>query len=190
MLKPLFFNTIISSALVCALGVSPTIGKVLPEPTEVLPVVLTLDTKLSGCGIQADYQTGQNKISIIVVGLRDETATRFSLKATWTDLTQPDRGLEDVVLKTGTLDTKVLFPTVRKLAQGTVETSAQLDGIQGARFIQSIMVAGANITLRDDAGKPLTLSLPGPVPNLVRASYLNCSGDLFRPVGESRGATP
>lgn len=183
----LAFSTVITIAF---LTISRATAKVLPEPVQIIPVVLTLNDALSGCGIQADYQTGKSKVSVSIVALRAQTAVRFSLKVTWMDLTQADRQPATVMLKSGTHNSTQLFPKPSQVADHTIETSARLDGLKGASFIQSIMISGASIVLTDADQKTLPLNLPGPVPHLVRASYLNCSGDLFRPVGETRGENP
>ncbi|MEL7048029.1 MAG: hypothetical protein AAFO75_03555 [Pseudomonadota bacterium] len=122
-----------------------------------------------------------------VVNKKDGDATRFTLSASWVDLEQPELRPAHLVLRSGTHDTSSLFPKlVADEDDKTIEGTARLDGIVGAQFIQSIMVRGADIEMTSNGGRNLALSLPGPVPNLVRASYLNCSGDLFRPVGEGR----
>lgn len=173
------------TGVVLATGTA-TQAKVPPQPTTVDPVVLLKDGALEACGLKASYQTGSNRITVTVLGVRDTKATRFSLQATWSDLKQPDRTPKTISLQNETMDTAQLFPAPTPAPQGGIETTAELKGIEGARFIQSVMVGGASITLTDRAGSALKLDLPGPMPQVVRASYLNCSGDLFRPIGESR----
>ncbi|MEM1372094.1 MAG: hypothetical protein AAGG72_07700, partial [Pseudomonadota bacterium] len=109
--------------------------RVLPEPLDVTPVVLLKEDTLEGCGLQANYQTGSHKISIRVVGMRAENKPRFVLKATWTDLAANTTPLADMRLKTANLDSAKSFPKPVVNDSGGLQTSADLAGIQGARFI-------------------------------------------------------
>jgi hypothetical protein len=159
-----------------------------PEPVTVEPVVLLKDSQLEGCGLKASYQTGPNRVEFSVVAMRDDTATRFILEARWRNLKQAQHAPDTLVFKTGTGETSADFPKASPVAPQMLRTSARLSGIEGARFIQGVMVSGGMIDLRSTSGQTLALDLPGPMPQLVRASYLNCAGDLFRPQGETRRA--
>ncbi len=49
-------------------------------------------------------------------------------------------------------------------------------------LIQELMVGGARLEIaREFLLEPDTVTVPGPLPQGVRAAYLNCAGDLYRP---------
>lgn len=158
------------------------------EPVTIAPVVLTDAGKLAGCGLSADYRTRGHDLTIAVVALRDQTATRFLIEARRANTGQSDSRPVGLALQTETLDSTEAFPPPSPAADGALATSQRLDTVIGAMFIQSVMVGGASVDVEMSGGDKLTLSLPGPMPQLVRASYLNCAGDLFRPEGEGRRA--
>lgn len=177
---------ILAIALSAATPHSRASAAVRAEPHHVRPVVLTDEGALVGCGLAADYRTKGQEMTISVVGLRDQTATRFMIEARPSKSGQGAAKPASLVLRTGTLDSSSLFPPPSETAGQSLVTSARLEPVTGARFIQSVMVAGADVDVALASGDALALALPGPMPQLVRASYLNCAGDLFRPEGEGR----
>ncbi|MEM7526656.1 MAG: hypothetical protein AAF416_03130 [Pseudomonadota bacterium] len=56
---------------------------------------------------------------------------------------------------------------------------AEADSDSLAVMFQRIAVSGATLCRRDDAGTAVSRAA-GPLPNQVRALFLNCSGDLYR----------
>lgn len=58
------------------------------------------------------------------------------------------------------------------------------DGI--AMMIQRLMIGGGKFSCSPAGPGSVALVIPGPLPNQVRAAYLNCAGDLFRPEDEER----
>lgn len=88
--------------------------------------------------------------------------------------------LASLALVSGGFDTARSFPSPR-LEQGRLVTRTPLPGFEGTEFIRGLMVEGARLELIDAAGRSLALSLLGPVPHSVRASYLACAGDLVGP---------
>jgi len=179
---------------------APLSTRVAPEPAAIEPVVLIQDGTLAACGLRALFQTGTARIRFSVVNHKDGPATRFELTTFWQDTREPDLAPADARLVTATLDSAEMFTDKARTAPAASAATTQqggpaphvkearLDGLTGARLVQSLMVGGGRLSLTAKDGQTLELNMPGPMPNLIRASYLNCAGDLFRPEGESREA--
>lgn len=168
-------------------------AEVLPQPLTVDPVVLMREGSLEGCGLDAAYRTRGNTASVKVIAMRAAGGVTFQLRGSWTKPGHGEHGEaapRTLLLQTGTWRSNDHFPAATTTATDpdTIATQAALPGITGARFIQSVMISGATVEMTNAAGETLKLDLPGPLPQRVRASYLNCTGDLYRPVGESRGS--
>jgi len=151
------------------------------RPQSIEPVALMKDDQLKGCGFKLNFFTAKAKIDFDVVALKAGPATEFELAATWLDRFDQPHSVGSFRLKSPTLDSANSFPAVSKDGPGQARTRAKLEGIEGARFIQGLMVGGGSLWLTDASGEKLSFEIPGPMPNQVRASYLNCAGDLFRP---------
>ncbi len=84
-----------------------------------------------------------------------------------------------ITLQTASHDTRALTGIERE--PGCIAFAGPLPGDEGAGLVRELMVSGGTVELASDGEPPRRLSVPGPLPQLVRASYLNCAGDLYRP---------
>lgn len=154
----------------------------LPRSAE--PVVLLDNRDVAGCGFEARYEAGQESVKIGVLLMKENAATVFEISGTWISESGAPRSIDDFSLRSTGLDTRTLFPPLQQTADGRASTRKSLPGFEGTEFIRNLMVGGATITLMSKAGARLDLTLPGPLSQSIRASYLNCAGDLIRPAEE------
>ncbi|MDX2287845.1 MAG: hypothetical protein NW217_03370 [Hyphomicrobiaceae bacterium] len=145
------------------------------------PVVLMRDGTLEGCGLTAHFDTAGNTIAIELVARRHAGGIEHVLSGRWQTAAGKAVVATDIALRTDRIDTRAHFLPPTTDTSGTVVALGRLDPVAGALFIQGVMVAGGGLTLQSADGATLDLELAGPLPQLVRASYLNCSGDLYRP---------
>ena len=175
-------------ALVC-LGASAVMAQnpqldPQPGPT-VEPLVLMKAREIEGCGLTSIFAAGGATVTARFLLLRDETAargTRFVLSASWpTPGGAGFRTLTSSFMATGRFSTEALFGKPVARQDGAFETTGALPANEGDVLMRDVMMSGAAVTLEDQDGERLTLAIPGPVSPSVRASYLNCAGDMFRP---------
>lgn len=178
------------AAFVALSNASDAAAEVLPSPASVDQIVLMDDGQLEGCGFKASYRTAADTAAVSVIALRANRHVTFVVRANWTRTLHPGLQPSALVMQTGTMVSSNMFPAAEPTPDGGLETRASLPGVLGARFIQSVMVAGGRIELESRDGSKLALELPGPLPQLVRASYLNCAGDLYRPIQDPQRKTP
>lgn len=159
----------------------------LRRPHAVEPIVLMQNGDLEGCGVKVVYFTPTAKIDLDVVTLRDAEGTTFDLSVFWRDRYDRPQPITSFQLETSTLNSADRFPAVARGGDdGKLSTRMALDQLTGAQFIQGLMVSGGTLTVRDSEGMTHGFDVPGPMANLIRASYLNCSGDLYRPLPVAR----
>ncbi len=159
----------------------------LRRPHAVEPIVLMQEGALEGCGVRIVYFTPTAKVDFDVVTLREGEGTTFDLSVFWRDRYDRPQAIIDFQLETAKLHSAEQFPAVtRGDGDGMLSTRMALEQLTGAQFIQGLMVSGGTLTIRVADGTEHGFDVPGPMANLIRASYLNCSGDLYRPLPVSR----
>jgi hypothetical protein len=158
-------------------------GSPQPQPATAEPIVLFQNNDIAACGFRAATAPGALNATADVTAVKDGRATffLFSIQATGADAAIVP--LESAALLTSTHDTAKDFSKLLLAENGRYEARARLEGFSGASFMQGIMVGGT-ITIKTTAGEVLSFALPAPMPQNVRAAYLNCAGDLFRPDNE------
>lgn len=62
-----------------------------------------------------------------------------------------------------------------------VERRMSAAGEDVTSFLRDLMVQGAAVVVTRSGGTTQTIDIAGPLPHSVRAAYLNCAGDLYRP---------
>jgi hypothetical protein len=175
----------LAASALAILAVAPAAAdaKAPARAVSVEPSVLMRDGTLEGCGFVAHFETAGQSVRIDLNTLRRGGGTVFLLGGRWMATGGAVEPLADIALASGRLDTRATFGPVTETGDGGIATEGALDQVTGALFIQSVMVGGARIELKARSGQRLDLEIAGPVSQSVRASYLNCSGDLYRPTG-------
>ncbi|MDX2259789.1 MAG: hypothetical protein NW205_12860 [Hyphomicrobiaceae bacterium] len=164
-----------------ATSVCETLAKPAARASRVEPSVLMRDGTLEGCGLVAHFETEGQRVRIDLNTLRRGGGTVFLLAGQWATSSGASEPIADLALASSRLDTRSAFGPASTTADGGISMEGALDQVAGALFIQSVMVGGARIELLARNGARLHLEIAGPLPQSVRASYLNCSGDLYRP---------
>jgi hypothetical protein len=176
-------------ALVCLAATSATAQAPLPVGS-VEPVVLMKSGpmgagEIEGCGLTSTFAADGAAVTTRFLLLKDEKAergTRFVLSASWPKPGGASyRSLKSMSLTAGATSTEASLGQPVARQGGVFETSGTLPASDGDIFMRDLMIGGAAIALQDQDGDQLALAIPGPVSQSVRASYLNCAGDLFRP---------
>jgi hypothetical protein len=147
----------------------------------VAPLTLLEDGTVAGCGLTASLHSRETQAVGEVVAFREGDATAFAVRAR-TVPSSPE--ITGVRLITATHDTAADFPKARMITDGMIETRTVMEGFSGSSFAQSLMVTGGRFEVTFRGGQTLAYDLPRPMPHSVRQAYLNCAGDLFRPLPE------
>ncbi len=173
------------SAIIAIVTTAPAYAETqndLPRrPYKLEPIVLTANGKLKACGVRVVFVTAKEKIDFSVIGFKSSSGNAFELSAVLRDRYDRPLPARSFELDTATLKSVEAFDPPTPDKDGRSSTRKVLEGITGARFIQGYMVSGGALRLTNPDGAVVTFDIPGPMPNSIRASYLNCSGDLFRP---------
>ncbi len=157
--------------------------------TTVEPVVLVSEAgAIKACGVRAVFKaTGEEKRFELLVR-REGNATILALRGPCNRLVNsPEGGFEIPTLDTANYgSTDVMQEKRFQSIEGLNELSAPATDDNIALLIQELMIGGGTFACRFEGKERAEQSyrLSGPLPNQVRAAYLNCSGDLFRPEEE------
>lgn len=143
--------------------------------------VVELDASggVAGCGVRFVPEGADDVSAIALVARKSAAGVMFHLEAIVTDrpgLIAP----RTITLLTASHDTRALTAIERR-EPDRIAFAGPLPGDEGAGLVRELMVSGGTIEVVSDGVPPRRLSVPGPLPHLVRASYLNCAGDLYRP---------
>lgn len=142
--------------------------------------VVELDASggVSGCGVRFFPEGADDVSAIALVARKSAAGVMFHLEAFVTGrpgIVTP----RTVTLQTASHDTRALTSIERE--PGRIAFAGALPGDEGSGLVRELMVSGGTVELDSEGVPPRRLSVPGPLPQLVRASYLNCAGDLYRP---------
>jgi hypothetical protein len=169
--------------LAVAALVFPATGTGAVEPRSVVlePIVRIAGGAILACGIA--IVTGIDGTLTASLRLeKAETEPVFALEATWRDERGKARSLSGIVIETGTETTAKLLPPARPSQDG-VKATGPIPGLPGSELMRSLLVSGGTLTVVSPENGTTAIAIPGPAPQQVRASYLNCAGDLERPGG-------
>ena len=164
--------------LLAAFALNISDGHAVPS-VMVEPVTLLENGEIAGCGFVSSATVDGAAAIGEVIAFREGDVTAFAVRARPGGNTAP---ITTVRLTTASHDTAKLFPPATSLPHGAVETRAVLEGFTGSSFAQELMVMGGRFEVIATDGKTITYDLPRPMPHGIRQAYLNCAGDLFRPV--------
>lgn len=145
------------------------------------PLTLFQDQQIAGCGFRASIPVDGQTVTASVTAYRDGLETVFAVSAHWPDTSGAPLTLDTLRLVTSSHDTTKDFPKPAAVASGLFEMRARLEGFSGASFVQGMMVGGGTFEVAAKGGRTVSIALPSPMPQNIRAAYLNCAGDLFRP---------
>lgn len=159
-------------------------GDAKPIVLEALaPVVQLSDGDIALCGVRGEADFGAARIAVEVAirkapGDADRSEFRISAAPTSGKTTVAITGLS---VRTAGLAPTEAFKSERDVS-GALTLTGALPPTDGAMFMQQLLVGGGTATLAIN-GDPasIDIAIPGPAPQSVRAAYLNCAGDLFRP---------
>ncbi len=156
----------------------------LPEPA-VEPLVLMKAGDIEACGLALTFISGSETIATQFLLRKDDKAelgTRFVLSASWP---KPDaagfRTVTALSLTAGATSTGAAFGAPVARNGGVFEASGTLPATSSDVMMRDLMIGGAVIDLQDQSGEQRALAIPGPMAQSIRAIYLNCAGDMFRP---------
>jgi hypothetical protein len=153
-------RTAVALLLLSALG---TVAHAEPA-RRIEPLVYLHDGQIKACGVRFGF------VDI-------EVAMKLERAGATAELVVSAQPAADVRLATASQDTSRLItgPASDGSWRGVPDPTA------GAMLWQELMIGGARITIGGPTERPRRLVVPGPLPQQVRASYLNCAGDLFGP---------
>lgn len=146
------------------------------------PVALFDGSELVACGVRFSGEAEGMAFEAELVLQKRATATSFRVVARWSGDEMPKPGIVDVRLDTVTQSTVDRLAPVAAPPSWDYAAEGEIAGLDGALLVRELMVSGVRISLRTSPREQRVSEVPGPLPQLVRAAYLNCAGDLFRPV--------
>jgi hypothetical protein len=147
------------------------------------PVTLLRDGAIAACGIKAEAHSGGNRALFALTLYRDRsrpTGTRMILSGSWTDETTTAVALKGLRFTT-TQDLIDPLTSPRVAEGGAYEQIIDPEQDAAANAIREAMLSGATATLTSVTGAIFKITTSSPVSGSIRAAYLNCAGDLFRP---------
>ena len=145
------------------------------------PLILFADDRLVSCGFRAVFVRDARTTSADIVLQRTGDTAEWVVSVRDPQLPASGPPPSDLGLKTVSHDTRTTFSAPKVGDTGSFEVRGTLEGLDGSTFIQEIMIQGATIAIADASGRRAQWAFTGPLPQAVRASYLMCAGDLFRP---------
>ncbi len=136
------------------------------------PVVRMSGRDVIACGVKFT-STGDSGTLTAEFILDDSRGTReFSLTA------RGPAALSDISLETQDATTTTLLPHAVMEPGGALSARGPIPGLTGSDFVRSLMVGGGTLRATFDDGRQRIIGLAGPFSQQVRASYINCAGDL------------
>lgn len=148
------------------------------------PLVLLDDNhRVSACGVRMLVTLDGTALAIDLGLQRSEPEAQFVLRAAYREPAQGLLPVTKVEIKTSDATSNdILLNPGYFDGSGALVLAAGADHAGIAPLMQSLMVGGATLTIaREFLLETNTLTVPGPLPQNVRAQYLACAGDLVGP---------
>lgn len=143
------------------------------------PIVRLSDGRIAACGVSFAglYNGAEVRVEFMLV--QSPVGPVFRLTGRY----QGSEQLADIALETDFASTVGLMPRPRAMPDGSLEVQTGIPGYNGSEFVRSLMVSGGRVRLglAGPTGNVVDIDVPGPLSQQVRASYLNCAGDIERP---------
>lgn len=136
---------------------------------------------VAGCGMRAEVGTDLARGMFQVTLQRRAAGTEFVIAGRLMGGAADGREqISEIAIVTSSFDTRTLFPPASLTGPDSLETVAKLDPSLGASFMREVIIGGAKVTIARAGDRPFVIELPMPTDPRVRATYLQCAGDLFR----------
>ena len=136
------------------------------------PIVRLSGRDVIACGVKF-ISTGDGVTITAEFVLDDSRSAReFSLSA------RAPASLLGISLETQDATSATLLPRPVIEPDGTLDARGPIPGITGSDFVRSLMVGGGTLHATLSGGRGIVIGLPGPFSQQVRASCINCAGDL------------
>lgn len=153
------------------------------EPSYAMrPVMTAVGEDIIACGIAIDLKVGDQAFELILSN--EKTAQRKVTKLQARRLSaEPNTKRVDVTnasLKTADYSTAKSFEAVSPNARGRFEAVETKGGDSAGILFQQLLIGGGEVLIETPDEK-YSWRVDGPAPQNVRAPYLMCAGDLYRP---------
>lgn len=161
-----------SASVVCLLAlISPANAQRQPPITALEPLVKLASDALAACGFKATFVSDPNAAQVLEVVLERNSSNPFVA-------VRVEGAAEGAKLRVLRPKQIAAFRLQRSL--GTVVLSAPANDPDATEFIRQTMTFGIDVEVSTSSAAEI-LKVQGPVPPSIRAAYLNCAGDLYRP---------
>lgn len=153
-------------------------------PPALAPIVLMEGDRIAACGAEAVFEGhgGRLAISLMMVRGRAGSGERV-VRGRWQNPDGTTREVQRVSIAISTRSTDDAAQRWQMPADGSAEArlpaTTPSDWTDFGSLMQSLLVGGGEATVATVDGNTVRVIIPGPAPHSVRASYLNCSGDMF-----------
>lgn len=163
-------------ACLCALTLQ-TVPLQAAESPPPEPIVLLDGRNIVACGVRIAAETGgaENRLDVMLMRTKDAADLVARL------MPGGSRSIERFGLTTATQSSDQIFSESPLRDDGVIELRAPAASAAVTSLIQELMVSGAVLDVTYAGNEKTTSSIRGPMPQSVRAAYLNCAGDLYRP---------
>lgn len=147
-------------------------------------VMSVVDREIKACGIALDFMTEAHDLVVTLSNRKHTKGVKTLLTVRSKEPVKTadanTRVISDVEIKTASLSTSDILKSTKSEPPAEYQAAAHLPSGDFSSLFQQLLVGGGQVSVTVD-GKRWTREISGPSPNSVRAEYLMCSGDLYRP---------
>lgn len=144
----------------------------LPEP-----IVLLDGRSIAACGVRVPGDVRGAPVVLEVMLARTKAGGDIVARLS----ASGGRTSDSFRLTTASQRSEQIFVGAPARDGGSIELRTSAASAAVTLLIQELMVSGAILEVTLEGGETGSIQIPGPMPQSVRAGYLNCAGDLFRP---------
>lgn len=147
------------------------------------PLTLLSDGAIAACGTRLRIDIDGTALAIDLLLTKSGEAGTLALSAGYDSPGSTMLPVTKVDVRTASVSTSDIFLAPGRFeADGTLILEAPATDGRISTFFQELMVGGGTAEIaREFMLAPDTITIPGPLPQPVRAAYLACAGDLVRP---------
>ncbi len=193
-LELMYLGMILSTPMLRAVIMGTTASFLLNEPNssyaqavgvEVEPVMKLNGSEIVACGLAMLLKHPNRDFRAFLVNEKEEAGVRTVLRASTQQTARAtdnniNTPLVSASVTTTDISTVEILTLQRDGDERQFEASARLSSSDVAKLFQQLLVSGAVISMRTSK-ETYEWRLQGPASQSVRAAYLMCSGDLYRP---------